>query len=314
MEYRDYYKVLGVERSASADEIKKSYRKLAMQYHPDRNPGKKAAEEKFKELNEAYQVLSDPEKRARYDQLGESYSRYQQHGGAPGGFKWEDWYSQGASGGNVSYDVGDLNDFMGGGFSEFFSRIFGGMGGFGNPQHGANAQRRQVEKPTYDQNVEISLGEAYRGTVRRLEIEGKAFEVKIPPGARNGTRVRVPNILSTASPTVKGDLYLVIHLTPDPRFERKQDDLITETPVDLMTAVLGGEVTVETLSGKVVLTVPAGTQPGQTFRLAGRGMPHLKDPQSFGDLLVRAKILIPRNLSPRQRELFQELAKNSHNA
>ncbi len=314
MEYKDYYKTLGVERASSKEEIKKAYRKLALQYHPDKNPGNKAAEEKFKEINEAYQVLSDQDKRSRYDALGESYSSYQQRGGTPGNFNWEDWYANraaGATGGSVQFDVGDLNEFLRGGFSEFFTRIFGGSPGFNRTQAGQQTNRSRIEKPSYEQGVEISLLEAYQGTRRTLEMDGRRLEVEIPRGARTGTRVRVPDVIPTGPQSPKGDLFLLIRVADDPKYERKGDDLQTDAEVDLVAAVLGGEVNVETLSGKVVLTIPPGTQPGQVFRLAGKGMPHLKNPQSFGNLLARIKVTIPRQLTQRQRELFQELARNS---
>ncbi len=316
MEYKDYYKTLNVDRKASGEEIKKAYRKLALEYHPDRNPGSHAAEEKFKEINEAYQVLSDSEKRARYDELGESYTRFQQRGGTPGNFNWEDWYSTRAGNstvhgtGGVQFDMGDLNEIFGGGFSDFFTRIFGGYQGYrrATPEQQAN---KRVGKPSYEQEVEITFHESYHGAHRGVELDGRRLEVDIPRGARTGTRVRVPGVIPTNSPDQKGDLFLLIRVAEDSRYERKGDDLHMEVDIDLYTAVLGGEVQVDTMSGKVVLTVPAGTQPGQMFRLAGKGMPRLKNPQSYGNLLVRAKIKIPRNLTSHQRELFQELVQSS---
>ncbi|HEX9029313.1 MAG TPA: J domain-containing protein, partial [Anaerolineales bacterium] len=169
-----------------------------------------------------------------------------------------------------------------------------------------SAPRREVGRPSYEQETEITLQEAYTGTTRRFEIDGRRIEVKIPAGARTGTRVRVAEAL-TGQEGQKGDLYLIIRVLDDPKFERKGSDLYGDVPMDLYTAALGGEATVETLSGNVVLTIPAGTQPGQTFRLAGRGMPNLKNPESHGDLFARAKIRIPRNLSSQQRELFKQL-------
>jgi curved DNA-binding protein len=308
MNYKDYYKILGVDRKAGEEEIKKAYRKLAMKYHPDRNPGDPKSEEKFKEINEAYQVLSDAEKRAHYDRLGESYDRYQQRGGAPGNFPWEEWFTQPTQGGGTRVDVGNLEDILGGGFSEFFARIFGGApGGQGAASRG-DPFRRQSAKPSFQQPVEISLAEAYNGTTRKLDIDGRRLEVKIPPGARSGTKVRVADAVTGGPQQQKGDLILVVNVIDDPRFEVKGVDLLTEVPVDLYVAVLGGEVVVQTLAGNVVLTVPAGTQPGQTFRLSGKGMPHLKSPDTRGDLLVRAKIKIPRDLNPKQRELFRQIA------
>ncbi len=313
MEYQDYYETLGVSRKASEDEIKKAYRKLAMQYHPDRNPNDKQAEEKFKQINEAYQVLGDPEKRARYDQLGASYNRWRQTGAPSGGFNWEEWYTTAPGGGNVRVEVGNLDDLFGGAgfgdFSEFFRRIFGGLGGMpdmGTVSTGRGSATARARRPTYQQEVTISLPEAYQGAVRHFEVDGRRLEVKIPPGARNGTKVRVRDAITTPGGE-KSDLYLLIKIADDPRFERKGDDLYTDVQVDLYKAVLGGEVAVQTLSGEVVLTIPQGTQPGQTFRLSKQGMPQLKNPESRGDLYVRAKVKIPRNLTAEQRELFQKL-------
>lgn len=313
MEYKDYYQILGVDRKASEEQIKRAYRKLAMQYHPDRNPGDKKAEEKFKEINEAYQVLSDPAKRSRYDQLGDSYARWQQGGFPSGGFNWEDWFSTPA-GGNVHVEYGDLDDVLGGGFSEFFRRIFGGMGGFETgPQGRTTSQRRQrFDQPAFQQEVTISLSEAYHGTTRLLELDGRRLEVKIPRGARTGTKVRVAEAVSLGQGGQKGDLFLLIRVADDPRFERKGDDLHYEAKIDLYTAVLGGEVTVPTLAGNVVLTIKPGTQPGQSIRLAGRGMPNLKNPANFGDLYVHVKVSLPTNLSPRQKQLFEELARSKN--
>ncbi len=313
MEYKDYYKILGVDRKASAEDIKRAYRKLALKYHPDRNPDDREAEDNFKEINEAYQVLSDSDKRNRYDQLGDSYVRYQQRGGVPGGFNWEDWFAQSPGerpGGNVRVEMGDLEDLMGGGFSEFFSRIFGGTPNMGQPatSRGRTTGRVRAARPSYQQDIEISLHEAYQGTTRLFEMNGRRLEVKIPPGARTGTKVRVADALPTGDENQKGDLYLIIKVAHDHRFERKDDDLYTDVNIDLFTAVLGGEAAVDTLSGKVVLTVPPGTQAGQSFRLAGRGMPHLRHPEKHGDTIVRIKVKIPRNLSEEQRRLFQQLA------
>ncbi|MBP1702543.1 MAG: hypothetical protein H6Q38_1650 [Chloroflexi bacterium] len=306
MEYKDYYKTLGVDRSAKEEDIKRAYRKLALQYHPDRNPGNKQAEEKFKEINEAYQVLSDTEKRQRYDMLGESYNRYQQRGGTPENFNWEDWFTQTPTGrGNVRVDVGDLGDIFGSGdFSDFFSRIFGGM-----QDMRTSSTTRQAARPTpYQYEIEISLLEAYQGTIWRGEIDGRRLEVKIPPGAQTGTKVRVAEAISSGPQSPKTDLYLLIKVKNDPRFERKGADLYTDAAMDLYTAVLGGEVTIPTLSGNVVLTVPPGTQPGQIIRLKGRGMPQIKKPDQHGDLLARAKVTIPKLLTPEQRNLFLKLA------
>lgn len=309
MEYKDYYKILGVERNANESEIKRAYRKLAMKYHPDRNQGDKKAEDTFKEINEAYEVLSDKEKRSRYDQLGESYTQWQQHGGS-GNFNWDEWMSQSArqgrarQGGAQQVNVEDLEDMFGGDFSDFFSSIFGGMGGSTR-----TTTRREPRRPqAYEQPVSISFDEAFRGTERMLQLDNRRLEVKIPAGAKTGTKVRVAGAGPVSPNGQPSDIYLVIDVTPDPRFERKGDDLYGEVPVDLYIAVLGGKVSVNTPGGNGVLTIPAGTQPGQTFRLAGRGMPILRQTGKSGDLYVRAKVQIPRRLSAEQQALFEKLA------
>lgn len=315
MEYKDYYKVLGVDRTATDDEIKRKYRKLALEHHPDRNTGDKSAEEKFKEINEAYQVLSDPEKRNHYDRLGESYTSWQQRGGTPGGFNWDEWFVQNPRGGNVRVEVGDFADLFGdsglGNFSDFFRSIFGGMSNMGAAQRSSGSARtRTAARPqSFQQNVTISLLEAFQGTTRRIKVDNREKEVIIPPGARTGTKIRVSEAISTAPNAPKSDLYLVIQVADDPRFKRKKDNLHTEVDVDLYSAVLGGEIKVPTLSGNVVLSIPAGTQSGQTFRLSGRGMPHMKNSNQSGDLYVKTNIQIPRKLSSKEKELFSELKK-----
>src|SRR4030065_829691 len=207
MEYKDYYKILGVERNASKEDIKRAYRKLALKTHPDRNPGNPKAEERFKEINEAHQVLSDPEKRARYDQLGDSFSQWKQGGAPVWGFNWEDWFTPSSSG---NARVGGVEDIFGGDFSEFFSRIFGGMPDMGGPSsgRGVSQRTRRAATPTYQQEVAITLTEAYQGTSRRIDVDGRRLEVKIPPGAKTGTKVRVANAGPTGINGQKGDLYL----------------------------------------------------------------------------------------------------------
>jgi len=297
MDYKDYYQTLGVSRSASTEEIRKAYRKLAMQYHPDRNPGDKQSEERFKEINEAYQVLNDSQKRAHYDRVGSAYSNWQQRGGQ-GGFDWGRWAGGAPGGTRVEY--GDLNDLFGGEgglFSEFFRTIFGGGMGTAGTQTSRAA-------PAYQQEVEISLEDAFNGTTIQLQANGKRKQVRIPPGVRTGSKVRVagsgPNGM---------DLYLIVQVKEHKDFERKGNDLHTTAKVDVFTAILGGEAEVETMSGKVKLTIPAGTQPEQVFRVAGRGMPQLKNPNTRGDLFVRLKVEIPRYLSSKQRELLEEASK-----
>jgi len=293
MEYKDYYKILGVNRSAGEDEIRKAYRKLAKQYHPDYNPNNKQSEERLKEINEAYEVLSDPKKRAHYDRLGSDYSSWQRRG-TPGDFDWGRY--GGFPGGTRAAGMDDLNDLFGGGvFSDFFQTIFG-MGG------GRSAERSQPQG--YQQELEVSLEEAYKGTTRLLESDGKQKQVRIPSGVRTGSKVRVagagPNGL---------DLYLVVDVQDDKRFERRGNDLHTTATVSVFTAILGGEAEVETFDGRIKLGIPAGTQPEQVFRLAGRGMPHLNNPKEKGDLFVRVKVQVPKYLSTKQRELLEDASR-----
>jgi len=310
MDYKDYYKILGVDRNASEGEIKRTYRKLARKLHPDVNPDDKAAEARFKNINEAYQVLGDPEKRTKYDQLGANWQQWQRTGRDPGGFDWSQWATPGgAPAGGVRVEFGDLGDLFGsgaGGFSDFFNSIFGGsMPGAGRARAYSRPRRgRNLEQP-----IEISLEEAYRGTTRTLERHGGRVQAKIPAGSYTGAKIRLAGQGSPGTNgAAAGDLYLKITVKPHSRFERKGDDLHLETPVDLYTAVLGGEATVETLDGNVQLRIPAGTQSGQVFRLRGKGMPKLRDKGRHGDLYAKVMLQIPKKLSAQEQKLFQELS------
>jgi len=302
MEYKDYYKTLGVDRNAEEKEIKKAYRKLARQHHPDVNPDDKTAEERFKDINEAHEVLSDPEKRRKYDQLGSSWQQWQHKGRDPRGFNWSQWSNQAQPrGGGVRVEYTDLGDlFGGGGFSDFFQTIFGGMGA---------TQARPRRGQDYAHPVEITLEEAFQGATRTIQKDGRRLEVKIPLGVRTGSKVRMagegsPGIGGGAS----GDLYLEVTVLPHSVFEREGDDLNCEILVSLYTAVLGGEVEVPTPGGDVMLKIPAGTQGGRTFRLRGKGMPSLRHPQKRGDLYARFRVRVPQKLSKKEKELFRELA------
>ena len=318
MDYKDYYKVLGVERNAGADEIKRVYRKLARQLHPDVNPDDKEAEARFKDINEAYEVLGDSEKRSKYDQLGSDWQRWQRAGHDPGGFDWSQWFSPGGgaprgSPGGVRVEFSDLNDILGGGgFSDFFNALFGA----GTPRAGqtrsghSRAYRRPARGQDLEQIVEISLEEAFLGTSRTLERDGKRLEASIPAGAKTGTRIRLtgqgaPAAAPSGGPA--GDLYLKIKVKPHSQFRREESDLHLETPLDIYTAILGGNTVVTTLGGDVELKIPAGTQSGQLIRLRGKGMPRLKG-KGNGDLYVKIVLQTPTELSDRERELIQELA------
>lgn len=294
MDYKDYYKILGVERKASADDVRKAYRKLAMQFHPDKNPGDKKAEDKFKEINEAYQVLSDDEKRARYDQLGSAYSNFRTGGGRSSDF--DDWFRQ-QGGGQRGY--GNAEEAFGGagGFSDFFRTIFG-------EAVRSSARNQAVQQQQgYQQEVDISFQEAFEGSTRQLQSNGRKLQVRIPAGVKTGSKVRVAG----AGPEGL-DLYLVVNVTDEDKFERNGQDLYTTSTLSVFTLILGGETEVETPTGKVKLSIPAGTQTDQVFRLAGRGMPHLKNPSTKGDLFVKLKVQVPKYLSSKQRELLEEAA------
>jgi curved DNA-binding protein len=308
MEYRDYYQVLGVPRNASEKEIKRAYRRLARQYHPDRNPGDKAAEEQFKTVNEAHEVLTDPEKRRKYDQLGAQWQQWQQMGRDPRDFDFSQWFAGGPRQTRVEY--GNLDDLFGGmgGFSDFFRSVFGEAEAQPTVRW-RQAQRRTQRGQDYEQPVAITLEEAYHGTTRMLEVEGNRLEVKIPPGVGTGSKVRMAGKGGRgAAGAPAGDIYLKITLLPHEVFERQGDDLHREIPVDLYTALLGGEVHVPTLKGEVLLKIPPETQAGRSFRLRGRGMPNLHHPDQYGDLLVKVKVVLPEQLSDRERGFFQELA------
>jgi curved DNA-binding protein len=320
MQYRDYYEILGVDRNASEKDIKRAYRKLAREFHPDVNPGDKAAEEKFKEINEAHEVLGDPEKRSKYDQLGANWRQWQSTGHDPGNFDWSQWFAGGTPGsrpGGVRVEwSGDIGDLFGGGgaggFSDFFSAIFGGMGGTRNTdtRFGGGTRQRAMRGQDLEARAEITLEEAAQGTTRTLERDdGRKIRVKIPAGARTGSKIRVSGKgnpgYGGSSP---GDLYLNIHVRPHPIFERNGDDLRCDVTVDLYTAVLGGEVQVDTLNGKVSLKIPPGTNSGKTFRLRGKGMPNPRKPKQRGNLLATVQVQVPQKLSARERDLFEELA------
>ena len=303
MDYKDYYQILGVPRTATQDEIKKAYRQLARQYHPDNNPGDKKSEAKFKEANEANEVLSDPDKRKKYDRLGSQWQQYERSGGTPSGFDWSQWTTENVDLGDVfGGESGNLGDF-----SDFFASIFGGAGGGARTRA---TRRGPLRGHDLEQPIEIGLREAYQGATLTLKMTDQTLEVKVPPGVKTGSKIRVSGQGGTGrSGGVAGDLFLSVTVNPDPVFEREGDNLKTETTIDLYTAILGGEASVSTLAGSVSLKIPPETQPGRVFRLRGQGMPQLRDPQTHGDLLVKVQVSLPQNLSEAERTLFEQLAK-----
>jgi curved DNA-binding protein len=306
MEFKDYYAILGVAPDADEQAIKRAYRALAREHHPDVNPGDKRAEERFKEINEAYQALSDPERRKKYDELRRQYQQWQQRGGPRQDFRWSDW--EAAPGQRVhvqSVSPEDLEDMFGGdaAFSEFFSSIFGQAG----PRAGRAARPRRgrdLELP-----VEITLDEAFHGTTRTIQVGDRTIEARIPPGVRDGARVRLAGQGSPgAAGGAPGDLYLLVEVAPHPRFERDGDDLTCDVDVDIFTAAAGGEVRVPTLDGVVRLKIPPRTQAGKTFRLRGKGMPRPGKPSERGDLYARARLVLPEPLSDDEVRTLRDLA------
>ncbi len=315
MDYKDYYKTLGVSKTASKDELKKAYRKLARQYHPDVNPGNKAAEDKFKEVNEAYEVLSDPAKREKYEKFGSQWQQYERSGGRPEDFDWTQWTSRPA-GQTYTQTISpeDLEQILGGmgGFSDFFEALFGNLGGRPAGRRsttGREQTRRSLRGRDNEQPVQISLEDAFRGTTVSLQWQGgKRVEAKIPPGVRTGSRVRLSGQGEAgAGGGQAGDLFLKIEVLPHPLFTREADDLKVTIPVDLYTALLGGKIMVPTLERPVELTIPAETNNGRVFRLRGLGMPQLKNPKEHGNLYACVEVKLPTNLSQAEKELLEKL-------
>jgi len=305
MEFKDYYKILGVDRGSDQKAISAAYRKLARQYHPDINRAK-GAEDRFKEINEAYQVLGDPQKRARYDQMYEAYQR--------GGMDWQTLFGGAGpwgrtpGGWTVTSDIPeDLEDLLGGlgGFSDFFQQFFGGGLGRGARPGRVRTSPARAGGAAPAATIEVTLEEAFRGAQKSvsLQVNGttRRLDLTIPRGVRSGQRIRLPGALDGE------DLYLTVQVRPDPRFERQGDDLVTEVPVALTEALLGASIEVPTLEGTVEMKIPPETQPGQTFRLRGLGMPRREGGR--GDQLVRVKVVLPRNLTRRERELVEELGR-----
>ena len=305
VEYKDYYKTLGVSKNASAEEIKKAYRKLARQHHPDVNK-KPEAEKRFKEINEANEVLSDPEKRKRYDTVGPDWERFQAGRQPPGGFQW------------VYTGQPGEDPFNGeaGGFSDFFRTLFGeGTADFDTgPLFGrpSTRRRRSVAGADVESEVEVTLAEAYKGSERSVEMRlpdgtTRRLSVKIPAGVRDGQRIRLAGQGAPGSAGgPAGDLFLRVRVRPHPVFQRDGDDLSLTLPVALQEALLGAEVTVPTLKGRVSLRIPPETQNGRTIRLAGQGMARVAG--GHGDLYVTVKVVLPTKLTDKERELVRQLA------
>jgi len=332
MEFKDYYATLGVTKASTEKEIKQAFRKLARKHHPDVNPGDKQAESRFKEINEAYEVLGDPAKRKKYDELGANWRAYEQaeaHGG-PNPFAGQWNVNMGGAPGGGGFRTmtqeemeemfGDQNPF-----SDFFTTFFGGAGGPGvgggdARRGGGRGRARQRTGRDVEHEIELTLEDACQGTTRRLSLKhdghSRTVDVRIPAGVGDGSRVRIPGEGEHGvGGAQSGDLYLRVRLTPHPDFERKGQDLYVKVPLPVSTAVLGGEAEVRTLTGKPVrLRIPPLTQNAQVFRLKGYGVPKVGKADDRGDLYARVEVQLPADISPAEREHWEALAKLSGGA
>ncbi len=303
MNYKDYYKTLGVNKDATQDEIKKAFRKLALKYHPDKNTGDSKAEETFKEINEANEVLSDVEKRRKYDELRDNYSAFQQQGGNSGNFDWSKYASQGTRNANEN------SDYFGGSanFSDFFESIFGGQ--FSNGSRGAKqGNGRSTRGGDMNAELALTLEEAYHGGNKQILLNGEKINLKIKAGIRDGQVLRMKGKGSTVSNgRVSGDLFITIKLLKHKRYELRGDDLYFDQPLPIYTAVLGGKLIVDVFGRKVNVSIPEGTDSGKVFRLKGIGMPSFENNDKHGDAYVKIMISVPKNISKEERELYTRL-------
>lgn len=303
MNYKDYYKVLGVKKEATQKEIKKAYRKLAAKYHPDKNQGDKAAEEKFKEINEANEVLSNAEKRKKYDTLGADWESYQNGGG-----DWQQYARQGQRGGGQSFTFdGDPADFFGSsGHSSFFDMFFGEGGRQGSS--GGQRRQRSSKGQSIEAEMPITLLEAYEGSKRTFELNGKKLRIPIKPGAYDGQRLRLKGKgYPGANGGAAGDLFIILKMTPDHRFQREGNDLIYNMEVDLYTAVLGGKIEIPTMTSSLKVPISKGSESGKMLRLKEKGMPIYGKDKQFGNLLVKLKVVLPKDLTEEEEDLFKKL-------
>jgi curved DNA-binding protein len=304
MDFKDYYEILGVPPNAEKKVIQQTFRQLARKHHPDVNPGNKEAEEKFKTINEAYQVLSDVKQRKKYDELRAQYQQWQKTGGQKQqDFDWQNWSAESGKGARTQYaNAEDLEDLFGSAspYSDFFSNIFGG----GRASRPSPRRGRDVE---YE--VDLTLEEAFRGTERALEIDGHRIQASIPLGVRTGTRVRLAGRgESGRNGGAAGDLYLIIKVLSNDIFERDGDDLHMDAAVDIFTAIAGGEIRIPALERPLTLTIPPRTNANQTFRLRGKGMPYLREPNKRGDMFARVKLVLPDALTNQEVEGITALA------
>jgi curved DNA-binding protein len=317
LDFKDYYATLGIAPDADKKVVQQAFRKLARKHHPDVNPGNKDAEEKFKTINEAYQVLSNTEQRKKYDELRAQYQQWQKSGGSrQEEFNWRNWESQPGKGPNFQYaNAEDLEDLFGNAspYSDFFTSIFGQAG---KSSRGKN--RSAAPSPRHGRDVEyevdLSLEEAFHGAERLLEIDGHRIQARIPPGVRTGSRVRLAGQGEPGrSSGPAGDLFLVVHILPNEIFEREGDNLHLEVPVDIFTAIAGGEIRIPTLERPLILKIPPKTNAGRSFRLRGKGMPHLGDAKTPGDLFALVRLVLPESLTDQEVDRIRELAASRPN-
>lgn len=287
MDFKDYYSVLGLTKTAKPEEIKKAYRTLAQQYHPDKNPGDAKAEEKFKEINEAYQVLSDPQNREKYDRLGSSWNSHSHQGGAGSPFDWQAWQNRGSAGNDFSHFSG------GSGFSDFFETIFNAGGA------GQRATRSQ--KPASELQATISFEQAYNGCTLKLTTGGKQREIRLKPGIKDGQKINIPSGQGH-------DIHVKVHVKPDLIYRIQGSNLEADLTVPLYTALLGGQVNFKSLKGTVAVKIAPETKPGTKLRLKGFGMPIHGKEQEFGDLFLLVDIDFPENLTEQEKTLISSLA------
>lgn len=301
MEFIDYYKILGVDKTATQDQIRSAYRKLARKYHPDLNPNDADANKKFQQINEANEVLSDPDKRKKYDQYGADWKHAEQFEQARQQQGTHQQYAGGFGNGRE-----DFSYESGGDFSDFFESIFGRSGG-------ARSGNRQFRGQDYQSELHINLSDAYKTHPQVLTVNNKQVRITIPAGIENGQTIRLKGYGGAGvNGGPNGDLYITFVITNNTNFTRKGDNLELDLPIDLYTAVLGGEITIDTLDGKVKLKVAPETQNGTRTRLKGKGFPVYKKEGAFGDLYITYNVQLPTHLTEKQKQLFEEL-KNTKN-
>ncbi|MDZ7742004.1 MAG: DnaJ C-terminal domain-containing protein [Bacteroidota bacterium] len=316
MEYRDYYKILGVSKKASQEEIKKAYRKLALKYHPDRNPNDKKAEDSFKEVAEAYEVLKDPEKRKRYNELGANWKQYEKAGADAsawggfnqgGGFNYQSYGRRPGAGQAGDFGFDDM--FGGGGFSDFFERFFGGFGQAGGQQE-YYTQGRPAAGRDFEAMLDLSMYEVQNGTSRMLNIDGNKIRINIKAGVKDGQVLRIKGKGGKGSHGgPAGNIFLKVNVKNETDFVRKGNDLYSNVNVSFYEAIFGGNIDVKTLTGNVSIKIPKGTRGGKTFRLKGKGLPDYKDNRVKGDLYAKVVIDIPDNFRDEEIELLSKAAK-----